>query len=300
MGAKALGFRALWIDMHASRNYSYLQGPRLAVHQVTRDDVQSFSPAEYSKFKFGRQDTAAQYAKELFLAFQDDYRSLVQGRNVVVFPSPYSSIPTASYYIAKAFCDQLRSVSQKLAVNKVTLGKIVRGVTYKQDYGELGLEDRFNLIKNDSYSFETVFEKEDLLIFIDDISVTGSHQMVLEKLLRESKTSNPALFLYAIAVTNPKVCPTIENAFNYASVSKKSDLVEIFNHSDFSINTRTVKFFLKEPLEEFTRLLPLINPDILRLVLSEAQGNGYHEMEQYQSGYEVLENFLQAVTLLHQ
>jgi len=83
----------------------------------------------------------------------------------------------------------------------------IRCQTYTEDYGALSAEERFNLIKNDTYKLITVPAKDDLCIFIDDISITGTHQRVVEDLLDSSGIETNSFFLYFAKLSNSDVCP---------------------------------------------------------------------------------------------
>jgi hypothetical protein len=60
---------------------------------------------------------------------------------------------------------------------------IKRCQTHTEDYGALSAIERFNLVKSDTYEFIEISSIKDLCIFIDDISISDTHQRVIEKLL---------------------------------------------------------------------------------------------------------------------
>ena len=77
-------------------------------------------------------------------------------------------------------------------------------------------EERFNLIKNDTYELLNIPAVEDICIFIDDISITGTHQRVVEKLLKDNFIETKSLFLYYAKLSNSAICPSFENHLNYS------------------------------------------------------------------------------------
>jgi hypothetical protein len=128
-------------------------------------------------------------------------------------------------------------------------GKIERCQTYTEDYGALGAEERFNLIKNDTYKLITIPSKDDLCIFIDDISITGTHQRVVEQLLESEGINANSFFLYFAKLSNIEVSPSFENYLNYSFINDFSNLLELITSDDYCITTRTTKFILSQKIQ---------------------------------------------------
>ena len=63
-----------------------------------------FSESEYSRFKFGDSAIARKFAEELFEGFIAEHMDLILAHeDIVILPSPYHSIPTASNYLSFNF-----------------------------------------------------------------------------------------------------------------------------------------------------------------------------------------------------
>ena len=290
-GASLFGFRA-----HLFSAKGKLLNPRHAVHPITNIDRVPFSNIEYSKFKFGDSYVAQKYGCEMFEYFQKIHlpELLLNHRNFLIFSSPYAQIPTASYYLAKYFYDAFTEFIEANQCSDVNLEfrKIIRSQTYTDDYGALTADQRFRLIKNDTYELIEIPQVYQVSIFIDDISITGAHQKVIEKLLTDNGSETVRFFLYYAKLDNPHVCPSFENQLNYAFTSDLNRLMEIIFSDTFKINTRTIKYILslsQESLEYFISQVILREMNsLLKMLVSLSYANDYNKIERYQPNIEIL------------
>ena len=75
-----------------------------SLHKITDKENAPFKPQEYSWFKFGDKFFAKKFAKELFDGFIAEHGDLLLSKNeIVLLPSPYLSIPTASNFLCYYF-----------------------------------------------------------------------------------------------------------------------------------------------------------------------------------------------------
>jgi hypothetical protein len=271
-------------------------GSVYSLHKITGVDVFTFSPAEYSRFKFGDGHIAESFGHALANGFlQQHGNELMSGKQLVILPSPYFAIPTASYAMAAAF---KKTINRYLAVNRLPVAeeaKIHRYKTYSMDYGELDAASRLDLILNDKYYMDRHFLQDKLLIFIDDIKITGSHELVIRNLLKQfSLEGETAWFLYFARLDSKNIHPRIENDLNYSYVKSIHHLEDIINSGNFKVNTRIVKYILNTECAAFeifiTKQTALFRDQLADLAIS----NGYHEMEEYKN------NFLHLLTITHQ
>jgi hypothetical protein len=146
-------------------------------------------------------------------------------------------------------------------------------------------EQRYNLIKNDTYELVNIPAKNDVSIFIDDISITGTHQKIIEKLLKENSTETKSIFLYYAKLNNPEVCPSFENRLNYAFTIDLDSLMEIMFSNTYKITTRATKYILslqKENIEHFIRQVHLHEKySLLNNLVSMSYANEYNKIELY-------------------
>jgi FMN phosphatase YigB (HAD superfamily) len=295
LGALQSGLSAFYFN-----NNSFLANPRHALHVIQEKESVPFSALEYSKFKFGDGNIAKQYGIELFEYFQNSVlpKLIVKPNNFLIYSSPYDQIPTSSYYLTQSFYSIFSDYvkENKIKNINVRLSKIRRCQTYTEDYGSLNAEDRFKLIENDTYEFVNIPLAEDLCIFIDDISITGTHQRVVEKLMDDCHIKTNCIFLYYAKLDNPEVCPSIENDLNYSFMSNKISLIDIFLSESYKITTRTTKYILslnKKDIQYFIKDVEIAKKKfLLEELLNMAELNNYNNIEKYATNIKIIKKQL--------
>jgi hypothetical protein len=262
---------------------------RYSLHKIN-DEIQCpFDAREYSWFKFGDKQYAENFALELFKGFIEIYKDLLLSQNeIVILPSPYLSIPTASnflcFYFKKCLNNFLYRNNKKASVES----KIFRNQTYVTDYGNLNYDERVKLIANDTYYIDRNFINNKLCIFVDDIKITGSHEHTVNKILKQYDVNGDFIFVYFAELVNAKIHPKIENHYNYFAVKKIDDIVNIVNRKNFQYNTRIIKFILNLHQENFRYLLKNISIGNREELFHLAISNNYHQTFEYQKNIEII------------
>jgi len=253
-----------------------------ALHSIIDRNVIGFDPVAYSRFKFGDGEVANQFGRDLARSLAAQWLpQLPDAVQLVVLPSPYSFIPTASFWMTQAFTRELnRSLAerQRPVAQEV---KISRSTTYRDDYGNLTFEERIRLIGNDSFRVDAAALTGKTLLFVDDIRITGSHQLVVERMMDRYSLNNPCVFVYYGQLTNSGVHPNIENYLNYYAVKSLSDVVPILRSANFRINTRLVKYILNHHPAECQSFLEQQPASFLNELYDMALGNEYHLIDEY-------------------
>lgn len=260
-----------------------------SLHKITEKDNCPFSETAYSEFKFGDKSHAKQFAKELFMGFIGKYRELLlNAEEIVILPSPYLSIPTASNFLCYYFKIQLNNFLFENNKKASVESKIYRNQTYVTDYGNLDFEERVKLISNDTYYLDRNYIDGKLCIFVDDIKITGSHEHTVNKILKQFDVNGDFIFVYFAELINRDIHPNIENYYNYFSVKNVQDIVALINKENFQFNTRIVKFILKLDEPDFLYLTDNIpkhkSDDLFHLAIS----NNYHQITEYQSNINII------------
>ena len=271
-----------------------------SLHKIDTADSFTFSPAAYSRFKFGDDEVAALFGHQLAIGFiQNHLLNLTEIVQIVVVPSPYSFIPTATFAMKNYF---VFTLNRWLAENNfpvVQETKVHRTITYKEDYGELNAEERINLIGNDSFHIDKAFLDNKILVFLDDIKITGSHERMITKMLREYNLHNTTYLLYFAELINVAIHPNIENYLNYYSIKSIFDLEIIINSKSFSINTRIVKYILNTEANTFQIFIQNQTRSFVNLLYDMALGNGYHTIEAYKQNLRFIKENLTAEDKKH-
>jgi len=255
-----------------------------SLYKIIEEETYPFPAEEYSWFKFGDKFFAEKFAKELFNGFVDKHHDLLTSNSeIIILPSPYLSIPTASNFLCYYFKKELNSFLFKNNKKASIESKIYRNQTYVTDYGNLDFEERVQLISNDTYYIDRNFIEGKLCIFVDDIKITGSHEHTVNKILNQYNITGDFVFVYFAELANKKIHPKIENHYNYYAVKSVKDIVNVINRKRFQYNTRIIKFILSLNENEFCHLINNISTknstDLFHLAIS----NNYHQIKEYQN-----------------
>ena len=260
-----------------------------SLHKIIDESQYPFDANEYSWFKFGDKYYAEKFATELFNGFIEKYSELLLSKNeIVILPSPYLSIPTASNFLCFYFKKCLNSFLFKNNRKASIESKIYRNQTYVTDYGNLSFDERVRLIANDTYYIDRNFINDKLCIFVDDIKITGSHEHTVNKILNQYNVKGDFVFVYFAELVNKDIHPKIENHYNYFAVKNVTDIVNIVNRTNFQFNTRIIKYILNLDEEQFTFLINNISIEKRNELFHLAISNNYHQIIEYQNNIETI------------
>jgi hypothetical protein len=260
-----------------------------SLHKIIDENVCPFDANEYSWFKFGDKQYAEKFAAKLFDGFIEKYSDLLLSKKeIIILPSPYLSIPTASNFLCFYFKKFLNSFLFNNNKNASVESKIFRNQTYVTDYGNLSFDERVKLIANDTYYIDRNFINDKLCIFVDDIKITGSHEHTVNKILDQYNVKGDFVFVYFAELVNKEIHPKIENHYNYFAVKSVEDIVDVVNRTNFQYNTRVIKFILNLDEEKFGFLINNISIDKRNELFHLAISNNYHQIIEYQDNIKII------------
>ena len=266
---------------------------KFSAFQVSDPKNFDFPAEKYSKFKFGSTNIAREFGYTLADRFINQlFKYTYAGKPIVVLPSAYSHIPTASYFMTIHFIDKLNQFLYENDFSPVETGKISRSVTYREDYGEMTADERYNLIKGDKFHIDEALLKNKILIFLDDIKITGTHERIIIKMLDDFDIHNHCYMLYFAELTDPSICPKTENYLNHFYVKEISDLQSIINHDDFEFNTRIVKYILNSNHEACHQFLQNQSQSFINKLYYKALGNEYYKFPEYFTNLKAIEKLV--------
>jgi len=257
-----------------------------------------FSPADYSRFKFGCKDVARKFGKELaskfiksdlFINQLDNFK---QGQQIVVIPSPYQFIPTATSAMKDYFIAQFNHDLIDMGLDPVQEGKIYRTITYTEDYGAMTSEERRKFISNDAFYIDREFVKNKFCIFMDDIKITGTHEEMVQLMADAYELDCSYIYLYYAQLDNPDTHPQIENFLNYASIKNLLDVNDIIQNQNFIFNTRVIKYILNAPYDECKNFLLYQSLTFRNTLYHYAIGNSYHKIDKYAKNLKYLRELI--------
>lgn len=268
-----------------------------SLHKINSIESLGFSPTHYSKFKYGDDAIAQEFGTCLAEGFiKDHLMKYPIHTQIVVISSPFAFIPTATFAMKNYFVFRLNRWLASNNFQVVQETKVTRSITYKEDYGELDEIQRMKLIGNDKFHIDKDFLKDKVLIFLDDIKITGSHEKMITKMLREYNLENETHLLYFAELSNRNIHPNVENFLNYYCVKSILDLDDIIRNERFAINTRIVKYILSGDSTIFKIFIQNHHNSFLELLYDMAIGNSYHTIEAYRENLTTLESHIQKIT----
>ncbi len=251
-------------------------------HQVKSDKDFDFSADEYSMFKYGADNIAQKFGYQLAESFIENCLSKTyDGRPIVIIPSAHSYIPTASFFMKNHFKNKVNDFLYKNNYPIIEETKIHRTVTYREDYGEMSAEDRYKLISGDKFHVDKEFIGDKILLHLDDIKITGTHERIIIKMLNEYSITNDCYMLYYAELTNENISPKIENYLNNYFVKSLNEVDSIIKEQNFIFNTRVVKFILNARPDEFDKFILMQNRKFINDLYYNAIGNEYFKFSSY-------------------
>lgn len=266
---------------------------RYSLHKITDKNNCPFSETEYSKFKFGDSEMANKFADELFEGFIAQHKELILSHDeIVILPSPYHSIPTASNYLSFHFKTRMNTFLYEHNRKALAESKIYRNQTYTTDYGNLDYGERVKLIANDTYYIDRNYINGKLCLFMDDVKITGSHEHIVKKILEEYDVQGNFVFMYFAELMNTDIHPNIENYYNYYFVKDVQSLCTIINAKSFVFNTRTIKYILKLDADDLVLLMKNVRHSLMDQLFHLAVSNNYHTIDDYSENLDYINQSL--------
>lgn len=255
-----------------------------------------FNRDEYSKFKFGCKDIARKFGYELADKFAESIAGNAEfhKKQIVVASSAYTHIPTACFAMKDYFIQRLNLYMVSVGFPVLQETKITRTATYSKDYGSMSADARRKLLKDDRMHIDSEFVRDKILILMDDIKVTGAHQELMERMVeRQSLKCEELIYMYYAEIIDPTINPKFEDELNYSYVKSLLDLDSVIKNENFLLNTRTVKYILRAPAEEFIPFISYQKRSLVNTIYHQAIGNGYHLLEIYQPNLEYIKYKIQ-------
>jgi hypothetical protein len=239
-----------------------LGGPSPAVNGGCRPP---FSPARYSRYKYGSVAAAETFARALGAAFCEAHPELALAPRLLMASSPYAHVPAAATTLARGLQPVLNAARAGSGLAPVPLLRVDRISTSAGDYGTLSAQARDLHMAANALSFRR-FRPAQVrgahLLVVDDVRVTGAHQRCLMR-ASEDLPLAARIFLYIAAVPvqlNGCFDPAQEDALNHTAVKTLDDLAGIVEAEDFAWNVRVCKFTLSAAnhgeLARFLRRMP--------------------------------------------
>ena len=259
---------------------------RFAAHSFSSYEDTPFDVKDYSRLKFGCDATAKKFGYQLAESFFAAHSDKLLANHCVVIPSPYNFVKNAATVMTLHFVDRINELCVEANGRHVEYCTIARKVSYTADYGFLSKEKRKGLINQDTFYINREQMRGKLLIFIDDVRITGAHEEKLVDVLATRRLKNDAMFLYFAEYFGDQ--PEVEAQLNFSAVQSPLDYVELTKTEDHHLIVRPIKYLLGQDESNFSLLLEKLTPKFLQKLYFAAVSEGYFSIPLYQSNLAAL------------
>ena len=251
-----------------------------SIEKIKKTD---FNVKKYSKFKYGDRESIEQFASILC----EKYFPLIQNHRdkgkIFIASTPLVHAPSASHWLAISLSEQINIKLAKLSFPTSNYINILRspGLYESADYSKLNALERSKVQSTQSkLLMQPLLKKEDLLIIINDIYVTGAQYREYLKSLSAVKNKKNVIWIYLCKIETSKG-------------SEPKTIIEYFlNDNMFKDHDSVIKFLKKSRensiLPTKRLLLKLLNFD--KVLLKSILLNINHNLKRQLYIYGISEN----------
>lgn len=269
---------------------------RHTLHHFSSLEDAPFDVGEYSRMKFGSVVAARHMGRALADDLYSKNRALLRGRDGLVIPSAYDYVQNAATLMTKYMLERLNHHLAMDGAQPFDYTLIHRKRGYSDDYGFLTAEQRAELMEKGQYFVNAEIMRDKLLILVDDVLITGSHERKLEKLLEQRGMDNERLYLYFAEYSGPDA--TIESRLNFADVVSPIDFVRICRERDHKFSVRPIKYLLSLPKTEARQVMRALSRETLAEAYAGAIAERYYQEPRYVENFMRLRRRTQAIDAL--
>jgi hypothetical protein len=198
---------------------------RMVAQTFTSLQDAPFDTREYSRLKFGSDRVANDFGYAMADAFYARHRDILVSQPCVVIPAPSTTVPVAATLLSRHFMNRLNSLLAHEDALPVEWTLVHRNMTYNNNYANLPKEERQKLLVGDSIYINKDFVAGKFLIFIDDCTITGTHEEKISSFLAQERLDNDHAFVCFARYEGDD--PSIETRLNHAEIRDANDLVKL-------------------------------------------------------------------------
>ena len=259
---------------------------RHSCHKFSDLITAPFDVKSYSCFKFGSDNDAKLMGYALADSFFETYNAKLLANDMLIFASPYNHVKNAATIMTEHFMNRLNSLLVNTNGKHVEYSIIHRKVSYINDYGFLSKEKRQELIDNDLFYINTDFLANKLLVFIDDVYITGTHENKLIEVIKNNNITNECGFLYFTQYTG--MSPNIEGALNFASITNIHDFIDLTKRLNHHTIVRPLKYLLGQQPGVLKDNIGKFSTDTINKMYFGCLAEGYYCIPSYQENFKIL------------
>lgn len=264
---------------------------RFYVHGFSSVADIPFSMKEYSLLKFGSDRIAKKFGCHLADELYAKYAGQLLSRQAVVIPSPYNVVKNAATIMTEHFVNRLNYHLVNNGGMHVDCSLIHRKVSYVNDYGFLPEATRRALLSNDSFYINKDFVRDKILIFVDDVNITGTHEDKLKEIITRENLDNMSFFIYYGKYYGSS--PDIESKLNFAAIDDIDDLLDIMSEeSKYHVIIRPIKYIMSLDDQRFNHFLMNASGVIIEEVYHGCLSEGYYTNPKFMPNFTTLQDFI--------
>lgn len=260
----------------------------IARHLFTASDFDAqtmpFQPSDYSRLKFGCLATAERFGVELADWMVATHPEAFASPCLVI-PSPYNNVENAATLVTKAFLRRANRHLAEAGLSHVDYALINRKLSYTKDYGFMDSKSRADLLKGDTFYFDSDYFRGKTLILLDDIRITGAHEHRVRDIL--SGHDAPIFSVYYAMMTGDTSRSSIEAELNLNGIDTIDDIVAL-SYQNVAPIIRPIKYVLTRQKDDFLRFLANADGDYLSAIYDGAISEGYYAMDDFSTNLKLL------------
>lgn len=259
---------------------------QFVVHSFDDLENPSFCPRDYSRLKFGSDIVARRFGDEMAEAFYAQHRDLLITDRCVVVPSAFNVVEIAATILARHFMNRLNDLLTREGHRGVEWTIMHRTMSYVADYSFMPKEERAAMLKADKLFINRDFIEGKVLLFVDDVTITGAHEHKIVDFLDSLGLKNPRIFCYYARYNGERA--DIEAALNQSSIKGADEYVELIREPGHQLVVRAVRFLLDLPTTELATVLRFVDGLFIDKLYHACLAKEYDKQEKYREGFEMI------------
>lgn len=260
---------------------------QFVVHSFDNLDNPTFCPKDYSRLKFGSDFVARAFGDEMAESFYLQHRDLLITDRCVVIPSAFNVVEIAATILARHFMNRLNDLLARDGHRGVEWTTMHRSMSYVADYSFLPKEERARLLEADKLFINRDFIDGKVLLFVDDVTITGTHEHKIVQFLDGLKLKNPRIFCYYARYNGERA--DIEAALNQSSIHSAEEYCQLIREPGHHLVVRAVRFLLDLPLDELMTVLRFVDGAFVDRLYHACLAKEYDKLEPYRAGFELIQ-----------
>lgn len=259
---------------------------QVAVHNFETLDSTDFDVRDYSELKFGSDRAAKKLGYQLADKLYQEHKDLLVSNQCVIIPSAFNVVEIAATIMARHCMNRLNDLLTREGHHMVQWTTMHRTMSYIQDYSYMTAEDRKILLAADKLYINRDFVVDKVLLFVDDVTITGTHEDKIKAFMGASNITNTHMFCYYARYTGNQA--DIEAQLNLSGVKTVDDYVNLVREPNHHLVVRAVRFLLDAPVETLTQAIKKLDKDFIQKFYYACLAKEYDKIPGYRKGFELV------------